>query len=136
MTGPARAGLFIYAKELERVAGFYESLLGMSRLHSSADLVVLQSQDVQLVIHQAPAPIAAAIRIESPPLQRGDCALKFFFSVPSIGAARQAAADLGGQMLDTLYPGRGFIACNGIDPEGNIFHLREHTGDEAPAFRS
>ena len=126
MTGPARAGLFIYAKDLDRVAGFYQSLLGMSRLHASAELVVLQSQDVQLVIHQAPAPIAAAIRIESPPLQRADCALKFFFSVPSIGDARQAAIDLGGQVLDTPYPGRGFVACNAIDPEGNIFHLREY----------
>lgn len=126
MTGPARAGLFIYAKELDRVAGFYQSLLGMSRLHASADLVVLQSQDVQLVVHQVPAPIAAAIRIESPPLQRGDCALKFFFSVPSIGAARAAAAELGGQVRDPPYPGLGFIACNVIDPEGNIFHLREH----------
>jgi predicted enzyme related to lactoylglutathione lyase len=128
MTGPARAGLFIYARELERVAAFYESLLGMSRLHASADLVVLQSQDVQLVVHQVPASIAATTRIESPPLQRGDSALKFFFSVPSIGAARPIAADLGGQVLDTLYPGRGFVACNAIDPEGNIFHLREHTG--------
>ena len=126
MTGPARAGLFIYAKELERVAGFYQSLLGMSRLHASADLVVLQSQDVQLVVHQVPASIAAGIGIDSPPRQRSDCALKFFFSVPSIDAARAIAADLGGQVLDTLYPGRGFIACNAVDPEGNIFHLREH----------
>ena len=124
MTGPARAGLFIYAKELDRVAGFYETLLGMSRLHASAELVVLQSQDVQLIVHQVPASIAADI--ESPPQPRGDCALKFFFSVPSIDAARQVAADLGGQVLDPLYPGRGFIACNAIDPEGNIFHLREH----------
>ena len=126
MTGPARAGLFIYAKELDRVAGFYETLLGMSRLHASTDLVVLQSQDVQLIVHRVPASIAAGIDIESPPRQRGDCALKFFFSVPSIEAARQIAADFGGQVLDTLYPGRGFIACNAIDPEGNIFYLREH----------
>lgn len=126
MTGPARAGLFIYATDVGRVAGFYQSLLGMSRLHASAELVVLQSRDVQLVVHQVPASIAAAISIDSPPRQRADCALKFFFSVPSIDAAREIAADLGGQVLDALYPGRGFVACNAIDPEGNIFHLREH----------
>lgn len=126
MTGPARAGLFIYARELGRVAGFYESLLGMSRLHASAELVVLQSQDVQLVIHQVPDAVAAGIVIESPPRPRGECALKFFFSVSSIDAVRGIAADLGGQVLDTVYPGRGFIACNVVDPEGNIFHVREH----------
>jgi predicted enzyme related to lactoylglutathione lyase len=126
MTGPARAGLFIYAKDLDRVAGFYEALLGMSRLHGSAELVVLQSQDVQLVVHQIPASIAAVTSIASPPQPRGDCALKFFFSVPSIDIARGIAPGLGGQVLDPLYPGRGFIACNAIDPEGNLFHLREY----------
>lgn len=130
MTGPARAGLFVYARQLDRVAVFYESLLGMSRLHATAELVVLQSQDVQLVIHQAihhmPDPVVAGSVIESPPRPRGECALKFFFSVPSIDAARGAAAGLGGQVLDTVYQGRGFIACNVVDPEGNIFHVREH----------
>jgi catechol-2,3-dioxygenase len=48
MSGPARAGLFLYAKDLTHLAHFYESILGMSRVHELADMVVLQSPDIQL----------------------------------------------------------------------------------------
>jgi catechol 2,3-dioxygenase-like lactoylglutathione lyase family enzyme len=126
MSGPAAAGLFVYAKDLEPVACFYQSLLGMQRLHATPDIVVLQSQDVQLVVHKIPAHIAAEIEIAVPPVPREDAALKFFFSVPSIAAARSAAAILGGRVMDTVYQGTGFQVCNACDPEGNIFHVREH----------
>jgi len=86
MSGPARAGLFLYAKDLVRLADFYEAGLGMARLHAAADLIVLQSADIQLVVHAIPAHIAADIVITSPPQKREDTALKFFFTVPSIDA--------------------------------------------------
>ncbi|MCW1979922.1 catechol-2,3-dioxygenase [Xanthomonas arboricola] len=35
MSQAASAGLFIYAKDLERVAAFYQRLLGMQAIHSS-----------------------------------------------------------------------------------------------------
>lgn len=127
MPGPAQAGLFIYAIRLEPMADFYTSLLGMSCLHASEQMVVLQSQDIQLVIHQVPGAIASAVVIESPPRPRDDCALKFFFTVPSIALARSLAQSLGGSVLEQTYPGRGFTACNAVDPEGNLFHLRERT---------
>ena len=125
MSGPAIAGLFIYAKSLEPIVHFYESLLGMTRLHASDQMVVLQSQNVQLVIHEIPEPIASEIVIDSPPKPRGESALKFFFTVPSIDQARSLATSLGGSVMEHIYQGPGFTACNAVDPEGNIFHVRE-----------
>ncbi len=125
MSGPAKAGLFIYAKDLPRLAGFYESLLGMSRAHASTDLVVLCSPDIQLVVHAIPSSIASTISVSSPPVQRDNVALKFFFTVPSITAARAGASALGGEVLAEQWQGPGFRACNAVDPEGNIFQLRE-----------
>lgn len=126
MSGPAQAGLFLYAVNLTKVAAFYESLLDMRRLHSVADIVVLQSSDVQLVVHAIPSHIAATISIAEPPQHREDCALKFFFTVPSIEAARANARVLGGEVLEQQWSGPGFRVCNAIDPEGNIFQVREN----------
>jgi predicted enzyme related to lactoylglutathione lyase len=125
MSGPARAGLFIYAKDLSRLAGFYESLLGMSRVHSAGDLVVLRTPDIQLTLHAIPTAIAASITISSPPEKREDAALKFFFTVPSIAEAVAKAPALGGEVLPEQWQGPGFRVCNAVDPEGNIFQVRE-----------
>lgn len=129
MAGPAQAGLFIYAKDVARLATFYEKLLGMRRLHATTELVVLQSPDMQLVLHAMPPPYSAIVTTSSPPQRRENCALKFFFTVPDVAEARRVAADLGGEVLPEQWPGRGFNACNAIDPEGNIFQLRERAAN-------
>jgi len=125
MSGPASAGLFIYAKDISRLAVFYESLLGMSRVHASPDLIVLRSPDIQLTIHAVPASIASSISVSSPPLQRNNAALKFFFTVPAIAEAMAKAPALGGEVLPEQWQGPGFRVCNAIDPEDNIFQVRE-----------
>jgi predicted enzyme related to lactoylglutathione lyase len=126
MSSPAQSGLFVYAKDLRRLSGFYETLLGMSCLHAAEDIAVLQAQDLQLIVHRIPEPIASAIAIASPPELREEAALKFFFTVPNIEAVRLAAVELGGRVLDTVYEGPGFRVCNACDPEGNIFQVRQH----------
>jgi catechol 2,3-dioxygenase-like lactoylglutathione lyase family enzyme len=125
MPGPAPAGLFVYAKDLARMASFYQTLLGMQRVHAAEGLVVLESQQVQLVVHAIPPHIAVDIEIDVPPVRREDSALKFFFSVPGIAAARTLAAGLGGSVDDQVWSGSGMRMCNAVDPEGNIFQLRE-----------
>lgn len=126
MAGPARAGLFIYAKDLERLVVFYASIAGMSRLHETEELVVLESPDMQLLIHRIPPEIAAGITIKSPPEHREHTALKFFFTVPSLADARTEAACLGGEVFAQSWQGPGFVVCNACDPEGNLFQVREN----------
>lgn len=125
MSGPARAGLFIYAKDLPRLAGFYEQVLGLARVHMSGDLVVLESEDIQLVLHEIPAGIASTITIAAPPQRRENTALKFFFTVPDLLAAQAAAESLGGGIFGEQWQGPGFTVRSAYDPEGNVFQLRE-----------
>jgi predicted enzyme related to lactoylglutathione lyase len=126
MAGPATSGVLIYAKNVERLATFYDTVLGMSRAHDSPELVVLESPEMQVVIHGIPAKIAQSISITAPPARREQSALKAFFAVESISAARIAAAQLGGEVFEDAVKARGFKACNACDPEGNIFQVREN----------
>lgn len=125
MSGPAHSGLFLYAKDLARVAGFYETVAQLSRLHANHELVVLQGQGIQLVVHAVPAPIAETIVLTSPPQRRDNTALKFFLTVPSLADAGRRAHELGGEVFAEQWPGPGFVARNAMDPEGNVFQLRE-----------
>lgn len=127
MPAPARAGVFIYAKDLPRLAAFYAAVLGMRQVHADEEIAVLASPDLQLLVHRIPAHIAADIHIETPPVRREDCAIKFFATVPSLTAAGTTAASLGGQLFDERWEGPGFIVCNAMDPEGNMFQIREPT---------
>ena len=124
---PARAGVFVYAKDLPRLAAFYAAVLGMRQVHATGEMAILASPDLQLLVHRIPAHIAADIHIETPPVRREDCAIKFFPTVPSLTDAGTAAASHGGQLFDERWQGPGFVVCNGMDPEGNIFQLREGT---------
>lgn len=124
MPGPACAGLSIYAKVKQRIPEFHEVIIGMSRIHDVADVTVLQSSDIQLAVHRIPEEKTSNVLISTPPQLR-DAALKFFFTVPGISEARSRARKLGGDIADEQWEGPGFIVCNGNDPEGNVFHVRE-----------
>ena len=125
MPATANSGVFIYAKDRHRLARFYASVLGLAPIHESEDLTVLQSASLQLIVHAIPQHIAATIDITSPPQPREDTALKFFFTVPSIADCRSDASVLGGEVFGEEWKSSGFIVCNAIDPEGNIFQLRQ-----------
>jgi len=125
MAGPARAGLFVYANDMRRVSDFYQAVAGMTRLHASDELVVLQSPDLQLLVHRIPPAISEGIVIDSPPRRRTETALKFFFTVASITATSALAQQLGGLVYAEQWQGPGFVVNNACDPEGNVFQVRE-----------
>lgn len=125
--GPARAGLFLYAKDLRKVADFYAGLLDLRTVREAEGLRVLAGDGLQLVVHAMPADLAAGVEITAPPRPRDDAALKFFFTVASLADAEQRALTLGGAVFGPRYPGAGFVARNAFDPEGNIFQVREFT---------
>ncbi len=115
----------IFAKDAARLAQFYGKVLAMEQLHARPDLIVLQSPDMQLLIHAIPPHIASTFEIASPPEPREETAIKLFFTVPSIAGARQVVAGLGGEVHGQVWQGPGFSACDAIDPEGNVFQVRE-----------
>lgn len=128
MPGPARTGVLIYAKQLEAVSSFYERVLGASVLHADGEHRVLQSPDVQLIIHAIPPRFAESIAIAVPPVPREEQAIKPFFTVESLAVAERIAEECGGKVWGPVWPGPGIRVRNVCDPEGNIVHLRESAG--------
>ena len=121
------AGSVIFAKDITLLAAFYEKLLALPIVHAEQGHIVLESEILQLVIHGIPVKIARNITISSPPELREDGAIKPFFPVADLAIAREAAKQLGGGLYAAgkEWEARGFRACDGFDPEGNIFQLRQ-----------
>ncbi len=127
MSTSVATGAVVFAKDLPRMARFYEQMLGMTVLHAERGHVVLAGSGIELVMHGIPARIAARISIADPPLAREETPIKLFFPVPSLAEARVRAPALGGRLAPAAkeWVARGFRACDGVDPEGNVVQFRE-----------
>lgn len=125
MTGPAKTGVLFYAKNMDVLSAFYEAVLGAKVLHADEEHRVLQSPDIQLIIHAVPEPYRDTIEIKVPPVPREEQAIKPFFTVQSLKDAEMAVEQYGGKVLGPVWPGPGMNVRNVCDPEGNILHLRE-----------
>ena len=117
----------VFAKDVPGLAAFYRALLDLSDKAADADHVVLEGEGFQLVIHGIPAAVALAIEITTPPEVREETPIKLCWQVLSLADARQQARALGGGLgaPDREWAWRHFRACDGFDPEGNVFQLRE-----------
>lgn len=125
MAGPARAGILVYALDLERLSRFYEHVLGFRPLLADAEHRVLESDDIQLIVHAIPPEYAEGIAVDTPPVPRADQAIKPFFTVASLARAEADAAAFGGFVYGPVWEGPGFSVRNACDPEGNIIQVRE-----------
>jgi hypothetical protein len=126
----SKPGAVLFAKNVSRVAKFYVGVAGLSATHSDGDVTVLESGSQQLVIHRVPDRIAKTIEISSPPKLRENAVAKLIFPVTSIAEARRTAGALGGELKpkNKEFEARGFRACDGHDPEGNVIQFRELLG--------
>jgi len=123
-----QAGAVIFAIDLVRVSMFYQEVLGFEPQLTSQDYSLLHIPGFQLIIHSIPSVIADTISITDPPGLRTDSALKLIFFVPDIGSVRQAAMRFGGglDLPESEWKYLGHRVCDGYDPEGNVFQLREN----------
>jgi predicted enzyme related to lactoylglutathione lyase len=122
-----QAGAVLYAKDPMRVAAFYEHVANMRVCHSDNEHVELQSGSFQLVVLQIPEQIAKTIRIDSPPERRENTPIKLVLFVQNIAQARTAAVNFGGALNgpEREWEFQGATVCDGYDPEGNVFQLRQ-----------
>jgi len=122
----SRTGAVLFAKNLAVVREFYQAVLGLNAEHADQEHVVLGSPAVRLVVHQIPEHIAAKIDA-SPQRQRADAAIKLFFEVASIAAARDLARQHGGEIFppELEWDYQGSRVCDGTDPEGNVMQFIE-----------
>jgi predicted enzyme related to lactoylglutathione lyase len=123
MANSARPGAVIFAADHRRLAEFYAAITGLPVRVADDAVVVLHSDDFELVIHKLPGEPAA----KDQPSPRFDCYIKPFFPVASLAAAREKAPAFGGRLdpVDEEWSARGFRACEGTDPEGNVIQFRQ-----------
>lgn len=127
MSSAPMPGFVVFAKDVTRLAAFYAGVFGLRAGTAEPGLAVLHADGFMLVIHGIPETIAARIEITSPPAVRSDTPFKLFLPVDSLAGAGEAAAALGGTLWpqERAWDGPGFRACDGHDPEGNVFQARE-----------
>jgi predicted enzyme related to lactoylglutathione lyase len=125
MQSPPLGGAVVYAKGLESLVEFYRAVLQAETLQLEPEYAVLLASGMQLVIHAIPAHIAAEIEISNPPEPREEQAIKLVFTISSLAFAREAAAASGGSVSTNVWQWQGFNTCSAMDPEGNIFQVRE-----------
>jgi catechol 2,3-dioxygenase-like lactoylglutathione lyase family enzyme len=117
----------IYAKDLERLVAFYAALGLRVDETKRGDFAVLLGPDLELSIIQIPKQVASQIEISTPPQARTRTPIKLAFFVPSIDQALEATRALGGRVKDDAkrWEFRGHALQDAVDPEGNVYQLRE-----------
>jgi predicted enzyme related to lactoylglutathione lyase len=122
-----KPSVVIFAKSVPKLAHFYQEVAEMTVAHQDKDHIVLDQEGFQVVIHGIPKTIATQIQITEPPEVREETPIKLCVPVSSIDHARTKATELGGNVgpKSKEWEARGFRACDGYDPEGNVFQVRE-----------
>jgi catechol 2,3-dioxygenase-like lactoylglutathione lyase family enzyme len=110
----------IFVKDLDRMAAFYERVLGLQPVEETRlpNWVEFESDAVRFSLHAIPAEIANEIQIASPPSPREKNPVKLSFEVDDVAAERARLESLGVTILE-----RPWGACDGVDPEGNVFAI-------------
>jgi len=127
MTHRGLIGAVLYAKDLVRLVDFYSSIAGIELQTIEKGYAILGSRPQQFVIVRIPKRVADTIDIATPPDPREDTPLKLVFAVEDIAHARNRAAELGGVInaVEREWEFEGAKVCDGHDPEGNVFQLRQ-----------
>lgn len=122
-----RAAAVVYAKNVKRIAGFYERVANLSLKRAAEDHVVLVSESFQLVVVQIPKHLAESIETAEPPVRRTQNPIKLIFLVEDLAAARDVAKAESGALNapNDEWIFEGNRVCDGHDPEGNVFQLRQ-----------
>lgn len=122
MKGPSKSGVFIYSNDVVALSNFYVDVLEDARVvFSNHEMAVIRVPDGQLVIH---APDVGIYLTENEHQYR-ESAIKPFFTVGNIDAAKNLILERGGTAEQMIYRGPYFNVCNVSDPEGNVFMIRE-----------
>jgi catechol 2,3-dioxygenase-like lactoylglutathione lyase family enzyme len=117
----------VYAKDLDRMVAFYAAL-GLTVDESArGDYAVLIGSKLELSIVQIPQHIASQIELSDPPRARESTPIKLVFVVSSIDETLEATRPHGGRMKDgsKRWQFRGHAVQDAVDPEGNVYQLRE-----------
>ena len=102
------------------MAAFYGETLGLRSIAETRtdSWVEFDGGGASLALHAIPPEIAGGIEIATPPRVREENPLKLVFVVEDVKCERARLAALGIPMM-----ARAWGACDGVDPEGNVFQI-------------
>jgi predicted enzyme related to lactoylglutathione lyase len=114
----------IYVKDFPRMREFYSEMLGNKPINKdwTDSWAEFDAGGARVALHAIPADIAGGIEISSPPRPRERVPVKLVFRVEDVRAERARLESLGITMLNRPWQNPA-EACEGIDPEGNIFQI-------------
>jgi catechol 2,3-dioxygenase-like lactoylglutathione lyase family enzyme len=114
-------GAMLFVKDLPGMTAFYRDVVGLRPIEATRlpDWVEFQGGP-RFSLHAIPAAIAAGISIEWPPHPREQGGVKLTFAVEDVEATLVSIEGMGLPLLR-----RAWGAVDAVDPEGNVFALRE-----------
>lgn len=129
---PVPIHVVVYAKDLENLGHFYERVLGLHVGERARNYILLQGMGYELSIVAMPSETAARIHLQSPPVPLEDTPIKVSVLVPSIEDLRCLIAEAGGSLepAEEAWAWRGQLHLDGVDPEGNVFQLRQAKAEQ------
>lgn len=124
MSLPSPAAV-MFVDNVERISAFYQGVAAMTVAHADQEHVVLEAAGFQLIVHAIA--YFDATEATAYPLREEGC-IKLCLPVASIDSARSLAVGLGGELWppEREWQARGVRVCDGRDPEGNVFQLRQN----------
>lgn len=127
-------GAVIFVRDLPRMISFYSRVFGLHEVRVAEDYALLERGAHQLVVHKIPQHLVGDPSASSKPVVREDCVVKLVFFVDSITEAREAANRHGGSLhgAQRVWEFDGTWICDGCDPEGNVFQIRQYRHDAPP----
>ena len=123
---PVPAMMVVYAKDIAKVAAFYQRTLGLSVIEAEPKFVVVGDAHLEIAVVRMPGARARDTQILVPPQVREGTALKFSFLVDDFERVHREAVAAGGgtKRVTAAWSWRGQIHLDGYDPEGNIVQFR------------
>ncbi|MBC3874701.1 VOC family protein [Undibacterium flavidum] len=118
--------MVLFVSDVPRMTAFYSTVAAMKILHEEPSYAILGIDGFELVIHALygePSPQnSTAVTV----VVREDSYTKLCLPVANISIARAQADQLGGAIKSSAHEwvARGIRACDGHDPEGNVFQVR------------
>jgi predicted enzyme related to lactoylglutathione lyase len=114
----------LYVRDLERMKQFYGDMLGVKPTNQEWTDVwaTFDTGGARFALHAIPGEIAKRIEIMSPPTPREEDPVKLIFEVKDVESERARLESLGIRMLRRPWQQPG-EACDGVDPEGNVFQI-------------
>jgi predicted enzyme related to lactoylglutathione lyase len=122
-----KPSVVVFVADVRRISAFYRELASMSVLIEDDGYAVMEVEGLQLVVHALSGEPQVRRDAAGQVPVREDSYVKLCLPVKSISAARVIAAAHGGTIKspEHEWEARGFRACDGHDPEGNVIQVRE-----------